>query len=355
MLIEPLKIGDIEIRLPIIQGGMGIGVSRASLASAVTNAGGLGVLSGAQIGYDEEDFANNPFEANINALKKYIKEAKEKTNNGPIGINFMVAQKFYDDYVKTAIKSGIDIIISGAGLPMKLPELVANSKVKIAPIVSSLRALNIILKTWDKKYNKTADMIVIEGPLAGGHLGFSVEQLETEVDFDKIVIDIIEEVEKYEKKYSMNIPVVVAGGVYKAKDIIKYLKLGAKGVQIATRFVTTHECDAHINYKNAYINSKKEDITIVKSPVGLPGRAIKNKFLENVNNNLVERNKCYKCLQMCNPKEIPYCISSALIEAVKGNVDNGLIFCGQNAYRNNEIVSVMSVMNELENGIRNSN
>lgn len=354
MNIKPLKVGNLEVRLPIIQGGMGIGVSRSNLAAAVTNAGGIGVLSGAQIGYDEEDFEENPFKANVRALTKYINEAKEKVKNGVVGINFMVAQKYYDEYVKTAINSGIDLIISGAGLPIKLPKLVEGSNVKIAPIVSSLRALQIILKSWDRKYNRTADMIIIEGPKAGGHLGFTVEDIEKGIDLDNIVVDIVNEVKKYENKYNVNLPVIVAGGIFNGYEIAKYLKMGASGVQMSTRFVTTHECDAHINFKQAYIKAKKEDINLVKSPVGLPGRAIHNNFIKKLSSQRQPIKTCYKCLSSCNPQKIPYCISQALIQAVKGNVEKGLIFCGENAYRSNKITSVKEIMNELEQEILES-
>lgn len=350
MILKPLKIGDLEAKFPIVQGGMGIGVSRLELATAVTSAGGIGVMSGAQMGYDEPDFEENPFQANVRAIKRYIKEAKERVGNGIIGINFMVAQKYYDEYVKVAVESGVDLIISGAGLPIKLPELVKGSKVKIAPIVSSLRALKIILKSWDRKYSKTADMIVFEGPKAGGHLGFSVEELENGVEVKKIVEEIVEEVKIYEEKYSKKIPVIVAGGVYDGKDVAKYLEIGASGVQMATRFVGTHECDAHINYKKAYVNATKSDIKIVKSPVGMPGRAMNNNLIKNIGKSKLDlkTHKCNKCIAVCNPKEIPYCISKSLIEAVTGNVEDGLMFCGENAYRLKEIVSVKEVFKQIE-------
>ncbi|TCT12108.1 NAD(P)H-dependent flavin oxidoreductase YrpB (nitropropane dioxygenase family) [Natranaerovirga pectinivora] len=355
MDIKPLKIGDIEVRLPIVQGGMGIGVSRGKLAAAVTNAGGIGVLSGAQIGYDEEDFYSNPLKANIRALKKHISEAKNNIHKGIIGINFMVAQRYYDEYVKEAVDSGIDLIISGAGLPIKLPQLVEGTKVKIAPIVSSVRALRLILKSWDKKYKRTADMVIVEGPKAGGHLGFSEEDINNDIDFDKILIEIMEEIKNYEAEYNMKIPVIAAGGIYDGYDVTKYLKLGVDGVQIATRFVTTNECDAHDNYKQKYIDCKEEDITLVKSPVGLPGRAINNNFVKRLNNKeRIVDNKCHLCISSCNPKEIPFCISKALIDAVKGDSDNGLMFCGANAHLADRIMSVQDVMNEIESQIKES-
>lgn len=354
MNIKPLKIGKLIARLPIIQGGMGIGVSRSRLASAVTNAGGIGIISSAQIGYDEEGFTQNTLNANLTALRKHIKKAKENVKDGIIGLNIMVALTHYEEQVKTAIQSGIDLIISGAGLPTKLPELVKNTNVKIAPIVSSLKATKTILKVWDRKSQTTADMIVIEGPKAGGHLGFSLEQLQNKsVDLDQVLLDVLEEVKFYEKKYDKQIPVIVAGGIYTGADIAHYLELGASGVQIATRFIATHECDAHDNFKQMYVNCTLDQIELVKSPVGLPGRAIVNQLVEKIKSEKVLPKQCHGCLSLnhCDRVNIPYCISTKLIEAVTGDIDNGLFFCGENAHRINKIVNVQDLMNELEAGI----
>jgi NAD(P)H-dependent flavin oxidoreductase YrpB (nitropropane dioxygenase family) len=352
MNIEPLKIDNLTTRLPIVQGGMGVGVSLSNLASAVTNAGGIGVISAAQIGFREENFENDALACNLRALKEEIKIAKEKCDNGVLGVNVMVATRGYAEYVQTAIESGIDLIISGAGLPTMLPKLVKDSMVKIAPIVSSLKAVKVILKLWDKHDNITADMVIIEGPRAGGHLGFKADDLEIEnANFDDTILNIIEEVKKYREKYSKDIPVIVAGGIFTGEDIAKYLQLGANGVQMATRFVATEECDASIEYKNAYVNCTKEDISIVKSPVGMPGRALLNPFVKETRINKIKVTKCYNCLTPCNPADTPYCISKALINAVNGNLDAGLIFCGDNAYRVDKISTVKEIMTELENDI----
>lgn len=354
MNINPLNIGDISLRLPIIQGGMGIGVSLSNLAAAVTNAGGLGVISSAQIGFKEKTFFNDPISTNLKALKKEIQLAKSKCNNGPIGVNIMVATKEYNKYVKAAIESGADIIISGAGLPTTLPELIKNTSVKIAPIVSSLKAAKVLLKLWDKHYKTTADMIIIEGPKAGGHLGFSTNDLNmTSDEFDKSILNIIDKVNNYSQKYSKEIPVIIAGGVFDGKDIAKYINLGAKGVQIATRFVVTEECDASEEFKNAYIKAKKEDVVIVKSPVGMTGRAIMNSFIKKTQENKIKVDKCFNCLSVCNPKETPYCITKALINSVNGNINNGLIFCGENVYRLNKMTTVKEIFDELEFEINN--
>ena len=261
----------------------------------------------------------------------------------------MVAMNYYEDHVKAAVESGCDLIISGAGLPLQLPKLVKNSNTKIAPIVSSSKAAHVILKMWDKKDNTTADLIIVEGPKAGGHLGFSNDELDDikSINYDDEFINILDITKKYEEKYNKKIPVIAAGGISSGIDVKKYLDLGAGGVQVGTRFVATHECDAHDNFKQTYINAKEEDIKIVKSPVGLPGRAIKNKFIDTILCSRPEITKCYNCLVPCNPKNTPYCISTALINAVRGNVDDALLFCGADAYKINELKSVKEVMDDL--------
>lgn len=346
MRLDPLKIGNIIAKIPIIQGGMGIGVSGYRLASAVANENAIGIISAAQIGYKEPDFKVNPRKANIKALKNEIRKAREISPKGIIGINVMVAMTQYDEMIKVALEEDVDLIISGAGLPMNLPKLVEGHDIKIAPIVSSRKATSIILKSWVKKYNRYPDFIVVEGPEAGGHLGFNKDKLSNKEDIslEKILQDVIDEVNKYKK----DIPIIAAGGIYDKEDIKRFLNIGASGVQMATRFIATEECDANINFKNAFINCSKEDITLVKSPVGLPGRAIKNNFLNLVNNiENLKPNICYKCIKFCDPSKTPYCISNALINAVNGYVDDGLIFTGSNGYRINKIVTVKELIKEL--------
>lgn len=356
MNIPELKIGNLVAKLPIIQGGMGIGVSLSNLASAVSNSGGIGIISTAQIGYLEEDFYTNTVEANLRALKKHISLAREKSKNGILGVNVMVATKNYSDYIKTSIENGIDLIISGAGMPTMLPKLVKGTTVKIAPIVSSLKAAKVILKLWDKHDNTTADMIVIEGPKAGGHLGFHKDEIGSEdFNFDEVIKAIISEVNIYEEKYNKEIPVVVAGGIYSGADIAHVLSLGAKGVQMATRFVATEECDASEEFKNAYVNASASDVSIVKSPVGMPGRALRNSFVKKTEEGNLKVKKCFNCLTPCNPLNTPYCISEALMNAVKGNLENGLIFCGENVSKVNKIVKVSELMNELKTELLEAN
>jgi len=347
--MQPFVIGDLVARIPIIQGGMGVGVSRSKLAGAVAKEGGIGIISTAQIGYDEPDFNKHQIASNLVAIKKHIKLAKETAQGGVVGVNIMVATKEYDKYVKAACEGGADVIISGAGLPISLPELVKGFKTKIAPIVSSIKAAAVILKMWDRKYNRTADFLVIEGPRAGGHLGFSKEQLDhiEELDYDTEVKGIIECKKEYEKKYDLKIPVVIGGGIFDKEDIKHALELGADGVQIATRFVVTEECDASETYKRAYLEAKEEDVKIVISPVGMPGRAIMNPFLKTVKEGRIPVTKCFNCLEHCNPKETPYCITKALINAVEGRLDEGLIFCGDNVHRLKEMTTVKALFEEL--------
>ena len=348
MNIKPLKIGNLTANIPIIQGGMGVGVSLSNLAGNVAKHGAIGVISAAHPGYLEEDFEKNTLAANIRGLTKHIKRAKEISSNGIIGVNVMVAMNNYIDHVKTAIEAGADLIISGAGLPLNLPEITKGSSIKIAPIVSSSKAARIVLTYWKKHFNRTADAVIVEGPMAGGHLGFKKDKIEDETkSFDKNVQSVIEEVKNFENEFNKPIPVIVAGGVFTHEDMMKYLDLGASGVQVATQFVATHECDAHINFKNAFVNCKKEDIELTISPVGMPGRAIRNKLTETLKTQTVKITKCYDCLIPCNPASTPYCISSALIKAVKGDVENGLVFCGANAYRINKISSVEEILNKL--------
>ncbi|WP_394923398.1 NAD(P)H-dependent flavin oxidoreductase [uncultured Robinsoniella sp.] len=349
MELKPLNIGDLTARIPIIQGGMGVGVSLSRLAGNVAACGGVGIISTAQIGYRDEAFESNPIEANLKAIANEIKKARQIAKDGIIGVNIMVATKRYAEYVKAAVKSGVDLIISGAGLPTMLPELVKDSKTKIAPIVSTIKSASVILKMWDRKSGRLPDLVVIEGPRAGGHLGFSPDQLDafTPEVYEEEIKGIIEVVKGYADKYDTHIPVVVAGGIYNRADIDHALTLGADGVQMGTRFVTTYECDASDAYKQTYLNASKEDIAIVKSPVGMPGRAIINGFMEHPTPGIGLSGKCLQCLERCNPATIPYCITRALINAAKGNTEDALLFCGDNAYRANKLEHVKDIMDEL--------
>lgn len=338
-----IQIGDLELRVPVLQGGMGVGVSLHKLAGAVAAAGGVGVISTAQIGFRDPDFAKHPIECNLKAIGEEIKKAREIAKGGIIGVNIMVVTRRYEEYVKAAVKAGVDMIISGAGLPMELPALVEGSKVKLLPIVSGKRALKVILSYWKKHYNRKPDGVVVEGPKAGGHLGFKREELATltKEGYDEEIRQIIE------LANTEDIPVFVAGGVYTREDLLHYRTMGAAGVQMATRFVTTYECDASDAYKQAYLDASLEDIEIVSSPVGMPGRAIHNAFLERVQKGERFLSPCKQCITTCDPAVTPYCITQALINAVEGRVQDGLLFCGENAYRADHIEHVSEIMEEF--------
>lgn len=358
--IKPLVIGNLTAKYPIIQGGMGVGISLSSLAGAVAKAGGIGIISTAQIGFKDPDFLKGPMEANLRAIGTEFAKARAIAPKGVIGFNIMVATKNYALYVKEAVKAGADIIISGAGLPVNLPELVKGAKTKIAPIVSTAKSASVICKMWDRKYHKTPDLVVIEGPLAGGHLGFSTDDLhrygaDTEhvsvtydaASYDNEIREIMDVVKTYEEKYQCRIPVAIAGGIYTREDVEHAMELGADAVQVATRFVTTEECDAPMSYKQAYIEAKEEDIVITKSPVGMPGRAIRNVFLDKVNGQKAKIEHCYQCLEHCDPKNIPYCITKALSNAAEGDLEHALLFCGSNASRADRIETVDGVIRDL--------
>jgi NAD(P)H-dependent flavin oxidoreductase YrpB (nitropropane dioxygenase family) len=345
MEFKALKIKDISVKIPIIQGGMGIGISGWQLASAVANAGGIGIISGAQSGFKEKDFGINTLEANVRAFREEIRKAKANTK-GIIGVNIMVAMKNYADYVKVAVEEKADLIISGAGLPLELPELVKGTQTKIVPIVSSLRAAELIIKRWKKKFEKEPDAIIVEGPEAGGHLGFTKEDLIEGSAAN--VFDIVKELHKYLESNEMDIPVIAAGGIFHGADIIKAMEAGASGVQMATRFVATYECDASEKFKQAYIDAKKEDIVIMQSPVGLPGRALLNPMLKIVNSGeRVPVKKCYQCVYKCDPKTTPFCITEALINAAEGNLDESLLFVGSRVFEIEGLQSVQEIFDEL--------
>ena len=346
------RIGDLTIRKPLIQGGMGVGVSLANLAGAVAKEGGIGIISTAQIGFREPDFAKNPKEANQRAIQTELEKARAIAPDGVIGFNIMVALKDYEQHVRCAAKAGADLIISGAGLPTELPAFVEGTETKIAPIVSTEKSAKVILKYWDKKYRRTADLLVIEGPKAGGHLGFDMEQLAAfdQETYDQEIRKILAVVKTYEEKYSCQIPVALAGGIYEAADVKHAFELGVNAVQVATRFVTTWECDADIRYKQSYINAKKEDIIIVKSPVGMPGRAIKNPFINHIMaGERCAPKKCLGCIKTCNPAETPYCITDALANAARGNIGEALLFCGADAWKTEKIETVKEVIDFLLN------
>lgn len=345
-----LKIGNLVSRIPVIQGGMGVGISLAGLASAVANEGGIGVIAAAMIGIDEPDITKNPVAANLRALKREIRKARELTD-GIIGVNIMVAMTHYADLVKASVEEGVDIIISGAGLPMDLPGYLVNGSVtRLVPIVSSARAARLICQKWLGKYDYLPDAFVVEGPKAGGHLGFKNEQIDDpDYAVDKLVREVIEITKPFALERDAVIPVIAAGGVFTGGDICEMLNLGAAGVQMGTRFVGTYECDADAGFKDTYLNARKEDLVIIKSPVGLPGRAINSRFLDEVEGGSKKPFKCpYQCIKTCDVENSPYCIALALAGAKKGKFKNGFAFAGSNAYRIDKIVSVHELFKSLQ-------
>ena len=348
-----LRIGDLEANIPIIQGGMGVGISLSGLASAVANEGGIGVISATGIGMLDPDFNNNFQEANKRALRREIKKAREVTT-GIVGVNILVALTDYYDLLQIAVDEGIDLVFLGAGLPLKIPEtLLTNglgkAAVKVVPIVSSARAAKLIFQYWGKHYNQVPDAVVVEGPMAGGHLGFKKEQINNPgYSLEKILAEVISVIKPYEQRFNKGIPVIAAGGVYTGADIYEFIQLGAQGVQMATRFVATYECDASLKFKEAYVSCRKDDLTIIDSPVGLPGRAIRNKFLEEVSSGKKRPFKCHwVCLKTCDFLSSPYCICAALTNAKKGQLEKGFAFAGANAYRVDTIIPVNKLIKTL--------
>ena len=348
MKVPKLQIGNLTADIPIIQGGMGVRVSLSSLASAVANEGGIGTIS--SIGLGNFDDSKREYEKiSREALVREITKARSMTD-GHIAINFMGVLSNVDDLVTTAVREGIKMIVFGAGLPTKLPALVQDPSVNLVPIISSSRVAEFILRTWDKRYQRTADGLILEGPLAGGHLGFSEEQLKHTEDYslEKLLPEVLETIKPYEDKYGKKIPVITGGGIYNGKDIARMLSMGASGVQMGTRFVCTEECDVSREFKQAYLDAKQEDIVIIKSPVGMPGRAINNRFLKNLEvKGKLKINCPYRCLTACKVEKARYCIAQALVNSYFGDVDHGLIFCGQNAYRIAKITTVKKLIQEL--------
>ncbi|RPH95032.1 nitronate monooxygenase [candidate division KSB1 bacterium] len=328
---------------------MGVGISLSGLSSAVANEGGIGVIATAGIGMMESDFFSDFPAANLRALRREIRKARAATT-GILGVNIMVALTNFADMVRAAIEEKIDIIFSGAGLPLNLPGfLTKDSVTKLVPIVSSGRAAALLCKRWTEHFHYMPDAIVVEGPRAGGHLGFKREQIfDPAFALEKLVPDVINAVRPFTEASGKTIPVIAAGGIYTGADLFKFIQMGAAGGQMGTRFVTTHECDASLEFKQAYLDSKEEDIVIIQSPVGMPGRAIRNPFIDAINNGEKHPFQCpYHCIITCDYKNSPYCIAFALVNAQKGNLKHGFPFAGANAYRTHEIISVKNLMQTL--------
>ncbi len=333
---------------------MGVGISLSGLASAVANMGGIGVISTVGIGLIQKNQGAGYRKSNIDAIRKEIRKARKKSL-GILGVNIMSVITNFADMVNTSIEEGIDIIFSGAGLPLDLPKYLGKeTKTKLVPIVSSARAGSIICKKWKQNYNYLPDAFVVEGPKAGGHLGFkSNELLNQSNQLENLISSIQEVTTEIKEKYGKDIPLIAAGGIYSGKDIYQIMKQGASAVQLGTRFIATEECDASVEFKNAIIQAGEEDITIIKSPVGMPGRAINNQFLKKAEEGLRRPTFCkYHCIKSCNPKTTTYCIANALQEACQGNLKDGFVFTGTNAGKIHEMSSVPDLFAELISGYR---
>ena len=345
-----IEIGGKRLQLPVIQGGMGVGVSLGGLAGAVAACGGMGCVSAAHPGYREADFRQDPQGANLRALKREIARARELSRGlGMVAVNLMVAMRQYADLARAAVEAGADAIISGAGLPLELPRLTAGSGTALAPIVSSGRALRLILKTWDKKYAAAPDFVVVEGCGAGGHLGFQEEELRAGAarPLERILPEVLEELGPYEGKYGRKIPVFVAGGGLRGPDLARFRAMGASGVQIATRLIATRECDASQAFKDVILKAKSGDVRIIHSPVGMPGRAMETPLVRRMEaGEPIPHQWCAGCIKSCDPARTPYCITQALIGAVEGDVENGLFFCGAGVDQVTELTTVAQALEE---------
>ncbi len=347
------------LEVPVVQGGMGIGVSLEKLAGAVAANGGMGTLSAAFCGFREPDFRTNSREANLRALARQIGRAKELARGaGLVAVNVMVAAAQYADSVRTALRSGADAVVCGAGLPKDLPALAAeaeNDGAALAPVVSGGRSAALICKLWDRRYGRVPDFVVLEGPLAGGHLGFSPQEArEAQAGRPQPLSDllrgVLEALAPFREKYGRDIPVFVAGGVKNGAELRRYMNQGAAGAQFATRFIATEECDAGSGYKQVLLDARPEDITIVQSPVGMPGRALKSPLIRRVEAGTQPGiTRCDRCLAACDGRTAPYCISQALIAAVEGDWENGLFFCGANAGEVNTLSTVKEQIDQIMN------
>lgn len=356
--MKPLKIGNLSVEKPIVQGGMGVAVSLSGLASAVANQGGIGVISAAAIGMTEPGYTKHFHEANKRALRREIQKARNLTS-GVLGVNIMMALTDHEELIKVAVEEKADVIFVGAGLPLRIPKILADSglgghQTKIIPKVSSAKAASLIFKYWAAKYNLVPDAVVVEGPMAGGHLGFKAEQLQSNMmPLEFIVKETVRAIQPFEASFKKSIPVIAGGGIHSGRDMYNIMQAGAKAVKIGTRFVTTHECDASLKYKESYLAATKQDVIIIKSPVGLPGRVIKNNFVEQIIRGETKPFKCpWNCLSACNYKTAPYCIAKALYNSASGNMEEGFAFAGSNAWMASEINHVSDVFDDLLSGYR---
>lgn len=345
-----MEINGHHLDRPLAQGGMGIGISLDGLAGAVARAGGLGVLSSAYAGLHEPGFWDNPKGVSLKALTRRIRQARDRAGDrGLVGVNIMRAVSDYKEQVQAALAGGVDVIVSGAGLPLDLPNLVGKASVLLAPVVSGGRVAKLICRYWLKHADRLPDLVVVEGPFAGGHLGFKGEELAA--DREPALDDLVREVRKalapYEEKKGRPIPIIAAGGLVDRADVQAALEV-ADIAQLGTRFIATDECDAAQAFKDRIIQAQDEDVMVIESPVGMPGRALKSPLtLAVAQGDRRPPATCYKCLGPCNPATTPYCISRALVASAQGDWENGLFFSGAHVGKINRQTPVAEVFTEV--------
>ncbi len=348
-----LKLGKHQPRYPMIQGGMGVAISGPKLAGHVAKCGGVGTIASVGLACNTPYYnGKNYYEANEIAVREGIEEARRISGpEGVIAVNCMVALTDYDRHVRSACEGGVDVIISGAGLPLRLPEYAKDyPEVALVPIVSSVKAASLITRRWEKTYGRTPDGFVMETPkYAGGHLGgMKMEQVDDDAySLEKVVPELVEFVER---ELGKDVPVIAAGGIWDRSDMEWAFGLGARGVQIGTRFACTFEGDAADRFKQAYIDAREEDVVLIQSPAGLPGRVLRSPFVEKYLQGVVESKPCIaNCLTHCRYKSEreTFCIAQALIDAFKGNWEEGLFFCGSNVTKIDRMVHVADIMKEL--------
>lgn len=346
-----MKLGNRELALPLIQGGMGVGVSMGGLAGAVAAQGAMGTLSTADAGWNEPDFAAHPQQANLRALRREVQRAKRlAAGAGLVAVNAMVATRQYADSVRTALEAGADAIVSGAGLPLELPALADGFEALLAPIVSGPRAAQLICRTWAKRYGRVPDFVVLEGCQAGGHLGFEEADLLSGrcTPLSRLIPEVLAALRPFEEKFGRAIPLFCAGGVATGAEMARCTRLGAAGAQLATRFIATEECDAGQGYKDVLLAARPEDLRIIHSPVGMPGRAVNSPLVQRLAAGMRQPPAhCSGCIKSCRPAETPFCITHALIEAVKGNWEEGLFFSGSRVDLVDRMRTVPDLIDEL--------
>jgi NAD(P)H-dependent flavin oxidoreductase YrpB (nitropropane dioxygenase family) len=354
--LQPLVIGDLELSVPIIQGAMGVKISTAPLIAEVASYGAAGTIASVGMGHGTGLNETDYIRASREGLSREVRKTRGMTR-GVVGVNVMVALSNYENLVATAADEKVDFIASGAGLPLGLPGLVTDKSIKLIPIVSSGRAADIIIRMWKKRFDRMPDAFIVEGPLAGGHLGFSHEKLSMHgtVTLERCVSEVLHVVECHPTNAGRSIPVIAAGGIFDGSDAAGFFRLGARGVQLATRFVATTECDVPAGYKAAYVSATDADIVIIRSPVGMPARALLNPFVRRVLAGERFPFDChYQCLKTCDPSTAPYCIADALFRVVEGDLDHGIIFCGTDVSKVRTIQPVRELLDELVEGIARS-